>query len=315
MAAKDFSDIPSGRRGASTRVALALKSGLLGLTLRYPRLGLALGYCYGRIGGALAPDLFAPPEENRSKWARLTGIEDRKALRKLRARRSGDRIRRHFAGNLFMDGRYDLLQALIRWESPEHISNLLDAGRPVIAATWHVGPFVAHGVGMRSFGKPVTLLIGKKGKEPGPENLEILELADSADRVRAFRSCVDRLREGGIVAMTGDNPAGREEGIEIGLLNSRLPVRRGLASLSRRTRAPIVPVSIAWSRWNSLIFTAHPPLPTTLQRCEEPETFERNVLREFAEVADAYFRRYPHDIGEGVWSELVRKGNRRRRQD
>lgn len=127
-------------------------------------------------------------------------------------------------------------------------SEALDALRPpLIVASFHVGPFQALGVVLRSIGEPYIVTREQFLGRPGSTMLH--EGDDELQRARTLNRTVGGLRSGGVVLVMLDGLRVDEATagtIEVPMLGRSLPLARGAFALARISGVPIVPIVVRW---------------------------------------------------------------------
>jgi lauroyl/myristoyl acyltransferase len=204
---------------------------------------------------------------------------------------------RMLASLLLHDGFHERLLDLTRWENEEQLLRPLDEGLPVIAVTWHLGPTPCAGVGFVKLGRPVTAIRRQPREEPiSPIFETVYTERPQGSPVWAFNRCLLRLRAGGLVCLAGDITSLGDDDPVLSCFGLSFKLKRGMASLAYLSGARIVPFTVGWDADGSLLFSAQPPLESTLRRGGDRRTFEQMALQEFVERMEASIRAHPENL-------------------
>lgn len=287
---------------------------LAGIIRARPRLGFRLADAYGPVNYALFLREPTLPRRAQVLLQELTGCRHPRAFRRLMRFRMRRFERRRILESLLAEGGYSNLYPISRWKHEEHLT---PTDRPIIAVTWHAGPFSALPIGVTALGRAATLLISSDFRIRPQPDLEVCSVSDSAGGVEAFRKCSAALRQGRIVVTAADQIAQARGGYFTQLLDLNVYVKRGFASLARRCNASVVPVSVEWSENDELVFTASPPLSVSLSDRTDARDFERRMVQEFASVAHQGLLKQAAEIDTHllrVFSDLAREQGKHRRK-
>lgn len=275
---------------------------------------MQLAELLGRVRLRFLPDSGSFPTPSRRTLQKFLGPLSREAVRRLRVDFAGKAERRRLMEEMLRSGWYQPLTSLVKWERVERILDPLAAGQPVVAVTWHAGPFAALGVGILELNQPTTLLVSHAEQFAPSDLWESLVIADRDGGALAFRKGVARLRAGGIVALAGDRYTHDPEAEEVSLLGSPIRVLRGFASMARLGGARVVPVRAKWGSSGELRFEALQPLEPGNQPGASREQRDRAMVLKFMEVVDQSLRARPSEIDGVIFSILEDEMILRRRR-
>jgi hypothetical protein len=124
---------------------------------------------------------------------------------------------------------------------------------------------------------------------PVIEARDVVRLAGKPrERLAGLHQIRGLVRQGALVYLTADGPAGRE-GFRIDLPGEPLVLRQGWLALRRLAHVPTVPV-LAHRRGNRYVITVHPALPPSRSDPDADIGLCRAVL---APLVEAYVRQFP----------------------
>jgi hypothetical protein len=158
---------------------------------------------------------------------------------------------------------------------------LLSRTRGIVLAGWHVG---AH------FG--VTAALHRWGV--APYVLRDRWIADGQARARVLREAVDVIRQGGVVLVVADGPAGVSTA-PLPCLGRRIVLRRGGFALARLTGAPMAPVVARWTAAGRITTRLDEPLDAGGSGADGDER-EHALAAAAAAWLDGYVRARPEDL-------------------
>lgn len=248
-----------------------------------PRLGVRVAGLAGRVlhrlglYGTKAPQVeqvFGPLSEDESE--------------RLARQISTTALKNRFTSQLVRSLGHERMARLITPESLEIIRAIEKQGAGIIALI-HVGPVLGIKSSLHLLGIPATVLTLERHHR-GETPLEVIaefeweKLDASGTRLRALKSAMDRLRDGGLVFMALDG-AGTER-YRVRLAGRLLPMPGGPPMLSVMTGAPLFPVTSRWTRSGRIELRSAPPVraPEGLPR----EEAELDVADRVIEWFDSY---------------------------
>jgi KDO2-lipid IV(A) lauroyltransferase len=148
--------------------------------------------------------------------------------------------------NLEGSSKERLMELVDRVEGQENLDAALERGRGVIVITGHIGCWELLAAYFSNGGYPVNVV----GRELWEKRLnrELIRVRESVgyrtiDRDKGGREMIRVLREGRLLAMLIDQHT-RVSGIYVPFFNRPAHTPTGVARLSQRTGAPIVPMAI-----------------------------------------------------------------------
>lgn len=178
-------------------------------------------------------------------------------------------------------------------EGHTHLRAAQGEGRGVIALTAHLGNWEAGAVAMRRLGcriaavalphqdRSINELFTRQRERCGVDSIPLGPAAAAA--------CLDRLREGGLVGLLGDQVFSGSS-LDVRFSQGRLRVPRGPAVLSLRAGAPVLPVFILREGPGRLRMRLEPAiLPVAAVGPDRVAT----LTQRYADVMARYVAQYP----------------------
>ncbi len=155
---------------------------------------------------------------------------------------------------------------LLPW--PAEFQAILDSGRPVVAATAHLGAWelLAGLLGDFNPERP-HLVVVRKQRNPSVNEwirgLREARGAKSVDHRNAAPVVLDALRQGGVAAFLVDHNCNRREAVFLPFLGRDAAVNVGPALLALRGKALVVPVFLLRTENGAYSLNVHKALDTT----------------------------------------------------
>jgi lauroyl/myristoyl acyltransferase len=202
---------------------------------------------------------------------------------------------------------FSSLQPLIDRVGAERLLERQRRREPTILLSWHLGaswyPIVS---GVLALGLHPVWVVQKHARLPLPEDCVVWDVrGNAAAKAVVLRRALRHLREGGMVAISGDGILG-ESGFETPFLSRSVSLRRGPAVLAARSGAPIIPITATWSRRRRIVVRVHDPLrPST---CDSAEQSMQMAIAGFYE---AHLRQRPEDLHADTLREILRPSSGR----
>jgi hypothetical protein len=171
---------------------------------------------------------------------------------------------------------------------------------PLIIGAFHVGPYAALGVALRTL--PGEVLVVHHGPAASRQDVSLLRVGDSEwERARGFHRSVTTLRSGGFVVTALDGYGGQYgyagSTVEAPMFGGTATLARGPFALARITDTPIVLLVGRW-RGNSVEVTCGEPLVPG---------DETTMAAAAAAWLEAYLREFPGEVSARTL-EILRRG-------
>lgn len=179
-------------------------------------------------------------------------------------------------------------------EGREHLDAAMAAGRGAIALAAHLGNWELGGAWFRRMGFPIAAvalphddsrmdrLFNAQRQRCG---VEVIPLG-----VHAARTCLRRLREGWLLGLVGDREF-MDHGVSVHMRGRDVTLPRGPATLSLRSRAPLVPTFVVRTgRWAFRLCLEPPIWPESFHREDDAV---RAVTQRYATVLGRYLVQFP----------------------
>jgi lauroyl/myristoyl acyltransferase len=189
-------------------------------------------------------------------------------------------------------------QARIRCPDREATAALRAHQGPAILAYWHFGPVNLITLGLRRIDVSAMVITRAAPTHwtttPELAKMRLTVSEDDPQRsVTALRKSLAHLRRGGKVAVAIDGSLGKRD-VLVPFLGRQFAVSRGAAGLARLTGAPIIPCTMQWERGDwSMAIRVFDALPLPPSSREDPEAFERAIMRAAVRCFEGYSRRHP----------------------
>lgn len=205
-----------------------------------------------------------------------------------------------------------------RWVVATLSRHGLDALRPVVSAsggfatltgpavlfTFHGGAWNALGPALERLPGPI-LSIRQDGLYDPPPPIEVVTTGrEPGRRAAALYRAAAVLDRGGLVVAALDVRDG--EVVACRCLGRRLEVARGCLALSRRSGAPLVPVTGAWRRGRIVVDRHDPPIAETGDALAADALAQDRALGiAAADWLERYLRAHPAETGLGLLRTLL----------
>ncbi|MEJ2010482.1 MAG: hypothetical protein P8Z30_20405 [Acidobacteriota bacterium] len=241
------------------------------------------------------------------------GEASRRALR-LRARACAKR-KYHHLSEWLAGGPYPAM----RWEGKQHLDTALEKGRSAIVCSPHVGPYYRIPLELSDHDLPVTLLLDQENFDHSvtqwpdwakrytghlPDPLSYV----NAEKPTAVWQLARALQSGRLLLIYMEGNTGLEVSdaqktlVDVTFCGIRIRVRKGLAYLSARTGAPIVPAVARCTRNGGHALRFEQPIEI---RPNEPvDDYCQRALQHCFSILERYARR--DSAGWEMWYHLHR---------
>jgi KDO2-lipid IV(A) lauroyltransferase len=204
-----------------------------------------------------------------------------------------------------------------RVEGWNHLNRALEAGRGVIALTFHFGNWEIAGLGASFFGYPIAALAQrvrnpwmdryiKKTREAG--GVTILP------KRGVSRQVIDHLRRGEIVAIFVDQRERKKSQVLVDFFGKKASTTPSPVVFSLRTGAPMIPIfTIRERNSHHHVIIGEPIVPETTG--DMAQDLQRNT-EAYTRVLESMVRKYPDQYFwlHHRWGDKKRKARRRRRR-
>jgi lauroyl/myristoyl acyltransferase len=172
------------------------------------------------------------------------------------------------------------------------LRRLREKGSAAVLLFGHVGPRGGLIAALARLGIPLFMMVPTPTFRV-PERIQFLPAPDAGGRALGFKLAVDRIRDGGWVAMPADGTLGSNL-IETECLGRRVRVARGPAVMARLVDAPLVPVAVEWKRpgWD-IEFRAFEPLARPEIDPRNTDDYDRALLTAALEFFKKFVRADP----------------------
>lgn len=170
----------------------------------------------------------------------------------------------------------------VRCLNPVRARALRERKGPAIIAFWHHGATHMVSLGLQTIKVPAVVIgafmPGGWFKRAVSADMKFVLSGDARQSTIALKMALDRLRQGGAVAVAVDGSSGPGQ-IEVPFLGRRFPIARGMAVLARLTGAQIIPVLASWigKEW-SIDFRIYEALPLPPLDSLSADDWEREVV-------------------------------------
>ncbi len=175
----------------------------------------------------------------------------------------------------------------------EHLKKALERNRGVLLLMGHIGNWECMGRMLSAHGFASSVIVRgfrNKAFEEYWRNARLRIGTEPLDRENVFRPCARRLRENRIVAMVLDQNARANRGVFVPFFGRPASTTPGLAQLSARTRAPVVPLYMIRQPDGRHLVTIMPPLEPPPDH--EPETV-RSATAAYTRILEDIIRAHP----------------------
>jgi hypothetical protein len=169
-------------------------------------------------------------------------------------------------------------------------SPLLDADRPTIYVSLHIGALPALAAFLRDLPREVAALHRMDWRLPS-NVVDVYVARNESARVASFHRALTTLRSGGHVFIPIEGNA-----VRVHLLGRSLLLTRGPFALARLSGAPIVPVFARWSGGRARIHAGHP-----IAAIRDEQAMAAEVAREL----ERYLRAHPGEIDDWLLTGLI----------
>ena len=181
-----------------------------------------------------------------------------------------------------------VLRPEVRVEGHEHLLSAQRARRGAIILTGHLGNWEVGGVLIRRMGWPMNV-VALPHADPQMDHLFNRQRERCGLNViplgrEATRRSLERLRRGELLGLLGDWVFG-EAGVMASLCGRQVLLPRGPATLSLRSRSPIVPTFLIREGAWKFRLCFEPPI--------WPDSSVQHLSQRFAHVLERYLQRFP----------------------
>lgn len=190
------------------------------------------------------------------------------------------------------------------------IRQLRERNGPAVVALWHHGAPGMAPLGLQCIGVP-SLIISRSGPSDWLEQLlskemKVIASGDSGQGALVLKESLERLKEGGVVAMAIDGGDGKRA-TPLSFLGRKLVLARGIAVLSRLTGAPIFPALATWGTGDwSFEFRLFEPVAVPPVNAMAPDDWEREAMATTARRFEAIVRSTPGQCRLEILSQLFK---------
>ena len=175
-----------------------------------------------------------------------------------------------------------------------HLDDARRRHEGVIVLTGHVGNWELGAVALRRMGWPVSV-VALPHEDPRMDRLFNRQRERSGLEVipsgpEAARRSLQHLREGGLLGLVGDREFS-DNGMRVSVCGQGFLLPRGPATLSLRSRAPMVPTFlIREAPWTFRLYVEAPIWPPARARDAQAV---RAATQDYAAVFERYLKRFP----------------------
>ncbi len=268
----------------------------------------AIGLFWARIMGRISYLLFFDRPSQKEVGA-IFGDLKKSDLSQIARDITINKHKKFILRNLMIYGGIKRLFPLIECHGVDKLINLHKQQLPAILIFGHIGPSFAILAKLSQLGIP-ALILKYRNESWIPEKFEVYTTRGGPDR-KAFilKSALDYLRTGGFVLIAIDERVGTSE-CEVTFMGRKTTFRRGFATLSRLTGAPVIPTIASWSPQAKYIdLTFYDPLSTpdlppdagiAYDNClvaEAAQWLEERILSDPGLLTPKHLRRYVQFFG------------------
>lgn len=195
----------------------------------------------------------------------------------------------------------------VRCLNPVRAQALRERKGPAIIAFWHHGATHMVSLGLQTIGVPAVVIgafmPGGWFKRTVSPDMKFVLSGDARQSAVALKMALDRLKQGGAVAVAVDGSSGPGS-IEVPFMGRKFPIARGMAVLARLTGAPIIPALATWigKDW-SIDFRIYEALSLPPLNLMSAEDWERAAVNTTVKHFEKVVRTFP---GQSRLEQLVR---------
>ncbi|MBW2414660.1 MAG: hypothetical protein JRG76_09155 [Deltaproteobacteria bacterium] len=179
---------------------------------------------------------------------------------------------------------------------PGPLFQLLQEKTPVVIVSWHMGPQRQLMATLRQLDIDGLLAVSKPlALRAESDSLEVVALKDRGLGARFLRRAIDKLRDGGVVAIALDGEQGARHPVPF--LGRTVEIGRGTAALVRVAGAELLPLTGRWIGHSGTFETRlHPPLAKPAVDRKEAVQFDTELLATAARFFEDEARRAPGNV-------------------
>lgn len=185
------------------------------------------------------------------------------------------------------------LHQRVKWDHLERLKAAVNAGHGVIVVTGHFGSWEMLAASAAAHGLPASVVADRMHNRKVDALITAMRTKYGCEVIQTHQSIRDfmrALRRGRILALLSDQDS-RKSTVFVNFLGLPAATPAGAATLSLKTKAPILPVLIVRQADNRHIVYVEPEIEYTPSGNREQDVIQ--ITQQFTQVIERYIRQYP----------------------